>query len=67
MATFHQTGFVHGPHPKALRIGVSGERKQTDEVAIKIDFRNPAMIVRLEEGVEIYLLGLAIFQIIYGV
>ncbi|MBP9742416.1 MAG: homogentisate 1,2-dioxygenase [Burkholderiales bacterium] len=53
MATFHQTGFVHGPHPKALKIGMLGERKQTDEVAIKIDFRNPAIIARLEEGVEI--------------
>ena len=40
MVTFHPSGFVHGPHPKAFAKGASFERKETDEVAVMIDTRD---------------------------
>ena len=39
--TFHPVGFTHGPHPKALKTGKNFARKETDEVAVMIDTRNP--------------------------
>ncbi len=41
MATFHPAGFTHGPHPKAFAAGAKFERKETDEVAVMIDTRDP--------------------------
>jgi homogentisate 1,2-dioxygenase len=40
MVTFHPSGFVHGPHPKAFAKGESHARKETDEVAVMIDTRD---------------------------
>jgi len=52
MMTFHPAGFTHGPHPKAFEIGAKSARKETDEVAVMIDTRNPLIPVDLPEGVE---------------
>jgi homogentisate 1,2-dioxygenase len=41
MVTFHPAGFTHGPHPKAFAAGAKFERKETDEVAVMIDTRDP--------------------------
>lgn len=40
MMTFHPSGFVHGPHPKAFARGEKFARKETDEVAVMIDTRD---------------------------
>ncbi len=40
MVTFHPSGFVHGPHPKAFAKGEKFARKETDEVAVMIDTRD---------------------------
>ncbi len=40
MLTLHPCGLTHGPHPKALQIGLNAERKATDEVAVMIDTRD---------------------------
>lgn len=53
MATLHKTGFVHGPHKKAFDAGAKAARKETDEVALKIDFRNPLEIGEFGESIEI--------------
>jgi len=52
MMTLHPAGFTHGPHPKAFEIGAKSARKETDEVAVMIDTRNPLIPVDLPEGVE---------------
>jgi len=52
MMTFHPAGFTHGPHPKAFEIGAKSARKETDEVAVMIDTRNPLIPADLPEGVE---------------
>lgn len=41
MITFHPAGFPHGPHPKAFEAGRTFARKETDEVAVMIDTRDP--------------------------
>jgi homogentisate 1,2-dioxygenase len=41
MITFHPGGFTHGPHPKALATGLAHSRKETDEVAVMVDARDP--------------------------
>lgn len=53
MVTLHKSGFVHGPHPKAFRDGERASRKETDEVALKIDFRQPVEVGSLGYGIEI--------------
>ncbi|ARU59186.1 homogentisate 1,2-dioxygenase [Oleiphilus messinensis] len=41
MVTFHPSGFTHGPHPKAFAAGQAHARKDTDEVAVMVDTRDP--------------------------
>jgi homogentisate 1,2-dioxygenase len=41
MVTFHPCGFTHGPHPKAFEAGRQYAKKETDEVAVMIDTRDP--------------------------
>jgi homogentisate 1,2-dioxygenase len=53
MITFHPSGFPHGPHPKAFRTGAQAARKETDEVAINIDTRDPLSIASAAEAVEL--------------
>ena len=52
MITLHPSGFTHGPHPKALRAGAGGARRQTDEVAVMIDARDALDVAELPDGVE---------------
>ena len=52
MMTFHPCGFTHGPHPKALKTGLQSERKQTNEVAVMIDTRDPLNVSQSAESVE---------------
>ncbi|HXH02595.1 MAG TPA: homogentisate 1,2-dioxygenase [Candidatus Competibacteraceae bacterium] len=52
MITLHPCGFAHGPHPKAFAIGAKAARKETDEVAVMIDTRDPVDLAELPEGVE---------------
>lgn len=44
MITLHPAGFAHGPHPKAFAAGKKSARKETDEVAVMIDTRDPVII-----------------------
>jgi homogentisate 1,2-dioxygenase len=41
MITLHPSGFTHGPHPKAYAAGLEGRRRETDEVAVMLDARDP--------------------------
>jgi homogentisate 1,2-dioxygenase len=41
MVSLHPSGFTHGPHPGAFAAGAKAERKETDEVAVMIDTRDP--------------------------
>jgi homogentisate 1,2-dioxygenase len=41
MVTWHPSGFTHGPHPKAFAAGATHAKKETDEVAVMIDTRDP--------------------------
>jgi homogentisate 1,2-dioxygenase len=41
MLTLHPAGIVHGPHPKAFEAAARGERRETDEVAVMLDARDP--------------------------
>lgn len=41
MMTVHPGGITHGPHPKAFAAGAKAARKETDEVAVMIDSRDP--------------------------
>jgi homogentisate 1,2-dioxygenase len=52
MMTLHPSGFPHGPHPKAFEVGAKAARKETDEVAVMIDTRDPVEIADLPTGVE---------------
>ncbi|MBI1988895.1 MAG: homogentisate 1,2-dioxygenase [Betaproteobacteria bacterium] len=52
MITLHPSGFTHGPHPKALRAGAEGARKETDEVAVMIDARDALDVAVLPDGIE---------------
>ncbi|NVJ60274.1 MAG: homogentisate 1,2-dioxygenase [Gammaproteobacteria bacterium] len=44
MVTFHPCGFTHGPHPKAFEAGRQHAKKETDEVAVMLDTRDPLQI-----------------------
>jgi len=52
MITFHPCGFPHGPHPGAFKKGADHARKETDEVAVMIDTRDPLDIAPEAEAVE---------------
>ncbi|MCH7630410.1 MAG: homogentisate 1,2-dioxygenase [Proteobacteria bacterium] len=52
MTTFHPTGFTHGPHPKAYQTGQKFARKETDEVAVMVDTRDPLLISKEAESIE---------------
>ncbi len=52
MVTFHPNGFPHGPHPKALAASAQGTRKETDEVAVMIDARDPLDMTAAAEPAE---------------
>jgi homogentisate 1,2-dioxygenase len=52
MITLHPTGFAHGPHPGAFKIGEKAARKETDEVAVMIDTRDGVDISREAQSVE---------------
>ena len=44
MVTWHPCGFTHGPHPKAFQAGEKSAKKETNEVALMIDARDPLEI-----------------------
>lgn len=50
--TFHPAGFTHGPHPKAFETAQKFARKETDEVAVMIDTRDPIGHTADAEAVE---------------
>jgi homogentisate 1,2-dioxygenase len=52
MMTFHPGGFTHGPHPKALKAGLAGAKKETDEVAVMLDARDSLAVEPPAEAVE---------------
>ena len=52
MTTLHPCGFPHGPHPKAFEAGAKYARKETDEVAVMIDTRDPLEITDAAEAIE---------------
>ena len=52
MCTYHPAGFPHGPHPEAYRIAATHARKETDEVAVMVDTRDPLQVHDVDEGVE---------------
>jgi homogentisate 1,2-dioxygenase len=52
MITFHPGGFTHGPHPKALKAGLAGTKKETDEVAVMVDARDALTVDAAAEAVE---------------
>ncbi len=52
MTTFHPAGFTHGPHPGAFKKGTDFARKETDEVAVMIDFRDAVDVGEEMEKIE---------------
>ncbi len=52
MVTLHPSGFAHGPHPGAFKAGDTFERKETDEVAVMIDTRDPLIVNEAAEKNE---------------
>ncbi len=52
MMTLHPGGFTHGPHPKAFSAGAKHARKETDEVAVMLDARDPLDVGAAAESVE---------------
>jgi homogentisate 1,2-dioxygenase len=50
MATLHQRGIHHGPHPKAL--ANQGRKTHTDEYAVMLDGLNPIHVLPAGAGVE---------------
>ena len=52
MISFHPGGFTHGPHPKALKAGLAGAKKETDEVAVMLDARDALAVEPAAEAVE---------------
>ena len=52
MMTFHPGGFTHGPHPKALKAGLAGSKKETDEVAVMLDARDSLAVEPAAATVE---------------
>ena len=52
MMTYHPGGFTHGPHPKALKAGLAGAKKDTDDVAVMLDARDPLSVDAAAAAVE---------------
>lgn len=52
MVTFHPAGFTHGPHPKALKAGMSHQKTFTDEVAVMLDTRDALEVTEAAGSVE---------------
>ena len=52
MITLHPSGFAHGPHPGAFKVGEKAARKETDEVAVMIDTRDAVEISDKAGSVE---------------
>jgi homogentisate 1,2-dioxygenase len=52
MMTVHPSGITHGPHPKAFAAGAKAARKETDEVAVMIDSRDPFELAPQAEAHE---------------
>ncbi len=52
MLTFHPSGFTHGPHPKAFEAGQQYAKKETDEVAVMLDTRDPLIVNDMAEKIE---------------
>lgn len=52
MTTWHPSGFTHGPHPKAFEAGAKAAKKETDEVAVMVDTRDPLRATKDAETVE---------------
>ncbi len=52
MMTLHPCGLTHGPHPKAFEKGVKAKRKETDEVAVMIDARDPLTVADSAKKIE---------------
>ena len=52
MVTFHPSGFTHGPHPKAFATAQQFARKETDEVAVMVDTRDPLQVTEQAHSVE---------------
>jgi homogentisate 1,2-dioxygenase len=50
MITFHPQGIHHGPHPKAIES--SKLKKETNEVAVMIDTKNPLFFTNDAENIE---------------
>jgi homogentisate 1,2-dioxygenase len=53
MMTMHPNGITHGPHPKAFAAGAKAARKETDEVAVMIDSRDPFELGQAAEANEV--------------
>ncbi|HEX4079459.1 MAG TPA: homogentisate 1,2-dioxygenase [Rhizomicrobium sp.] len=53
MMTMHPNGITHGPHPKAFAAGAAAARKETDEVAVMIDSRDPFELGQAAEANEV--------------
>jgi homogentisate 1,2-dioxygenase len=52
MATFHPSGFTHGPQPKAYATAMKYARKETDEVAVMVDTRDPLLVSDEADAIE---------------
>lgn len=52
MTTFHPAGFTHGPHPGAFKAGKDFARKETDEYAVMVDFRDAVDVGEAMEAIE---------------
>ena len=52
MTTFHPAGFTHGPHPGAFKAGTDFARKETDEYAVMVDFRDAVDVGEAMEAIE---------------
>jgi len=52
MTTWHPCGFTHGPHPGAFKKGTDHARKETDEVAVMVDFRHAADVREAMDSIE---------------
>ncbi len=52
MVTWHPAGFPHGPHPKAYKTAMEYARKETDEVAVMVDTRDPLDLLADGAAVE---------------
>lgn len=52
MTSLHPCGFTHGPHPKAFEAGMKAAKKETDEVAVMIDTRDPLDVSEEAVGIE---------------